>query len=109
MNLKKIVEKHVRENGFDGLCDDAGGHLCCCRLDHDFMHCGEPAEHCESGYVFECDTCPKADPRVRDTVYECDVESDDDNNPPPYVGGYCMRVDKVMDKIVPADFLKERS
>lgn len=109
MNLKEIVEKHVRENGFGGLCDDAGGRLCCCRLDHDFMHCGEPEEHCEPGYVFECDKCPKADPRVESTIYSCDVECSDDNYPLPQPGCWCIRVDKVMDKVAPADFLKERS
>ena len=108
MNLKEIVEKHVRENGFDGLCDDAGGHLCCCRLDRDFMRCGEPAEHCEPGYAFECDKCPKADPRVESTIYSCDVETEG-NYELPCPGGSCMRVDKVMDKVAPADFLKERS
>jgi hypothetical protein len=105
MNLRDIVEKYLRENRFDGLCDDAGGHLCCCRLDDDFMHCGEPTEHCEPGYAFDCDTCPKADPQLQRTIYGCDVETEGDDELP-RLKGWCMRVNKEMDNVAPADFLK---
>jgi hypothetical protein len=55
MNGREIVEKYLRENGYDGLCGDE----CGCLVD-DLMPCGETLEWCEPGYKVPCDedNCP---------------------------------------------------
>ena len=52
MTAKEIIEKHLRDNGFDGLTD---GDECSCLLD-DLIPCEtEWSAHCEPGYKSPCD------------------------------------------------------
>lgn len=44
MNCKEIIEKYLRENGYEALCGDG----CGCGLD-DFAPCGNPLD-CVPGY-----------------------------------------------------------
>ena len=51
MNVKEILKKHLKDNGFDGLyCEDCG-----CDM-NDFLP-GDmcPLPECEPGYKVECD------------------------------------------------------
>lgn len=51
--IKKLVEKYLTDNGFDGLfCPNT----CACKL-ADLMPCGEDCfdEDCEAGYLAPCD------------------------------------------------------
>ncbi len=60
MNLKEIVKKHLEDNGYDGLFNDAIGNPGCgCGLD-DFMPCDEPGIECEPAYKNKCKGCGKA-------------------------------------------------
>lgn len=55
MTIKEIVEKYLKDNGFDGLyCGDE----CACGT-NDLMPCGEPIADCKAGYYCKCDpeTC----------------------------------------------------
>jgi hypothetical protein len=47
MTIKEIVEKYLKENGYDGLCHVYAD--CACRIG-DLMPCDEPGVHCEAGY-----------------------------------------------------------
>ncbi len=50
MNIKEIIEKHLDDNGFEGLCcEDCG-----CKKD-DLFPCGGPGEECEPGYKWPSD------------------------------------------------------
>jgi hypothetical protein len=51
MTVKEIIEKYLRDNGYDGLC----GEDCGCGLD-DFTPCMEPIpSECVPGYRVMCD------------------------------------------------------
>lgn len=51
MNVHDIIERYLRENGFDGLYY-AGE--CACSVD-DLAPCGNINENCEAGYLLSCD------------------------------------------------------
>jgi len=56
MNLKEIVVTYLKDNGYDGLCNED----CGCALD-DLICCEEPKPDCEPGYMGPCDcgeSCP---------------------------------------------------
>lgn len=62
MNVRDIVEKYLRDNGYDGLYEDEGAYaseVCCCTLD-DLMRCGNVGQQCEcvAGYCkpYSCGT-----------------------------------------------------
>lgn len=50
MTVKEMIEKYLRDNGFDGLCNDD----CGCPLD-DLMPCCDSIEGCVPGYKVPCD------------------------------------------------------
>jgi len=52
MVLIEIVEKHLKENGYDGLFNDD---QCGCAIGKDFMPCDQPSQDCEPGYLQPCD------------------------------------------------------
>ena len=52
MNIKEIVEKYLRENGFDGLVSE--DYECGCELD-DLMPCSEFNSDCQPGYKYKPD------------------------------------------------------
>jgi hypothetical protein len=52
MTIKEIVQKHLEENGYDGLW--LPGYDCGCFL-ADFMPCEEPGMECEAGHKVPCD------------------------------------------------------
>jgi hypothetical protein len=47
MNVKEIIEKYLRDNGYDGLC--YADEECGCLLE-DLIPCGEPCDQCVPGY-----------------------------------------------------------
>jgi len=49
MNIRQIVEKYLRDNGYDGLAGCDSG----CSLD-DLMPCEEPREDCVAGRKVPC-------------------------------------------------------
>jgi len=56
MTCKEIVEKYLRDNGYDGLTDGE----CACGLE-DLMPCGDFGSDCVPGYKVPCpgpDKCP---------------------------------------------------
>jgi len=54
MTILEIVEKYLKENEFDGLCNSNS--QCACKLD-DLMPCEcEYVGECSPGYLVEC-TC----------------------------------------------------
>ena len=56
VNVRTIVEKHLRRCGFDGLWNDFAE--CGCELD-DLMPCDGEVTRCEPGYKIPCgDDCP---------------------------------------------------
>jgi len=63
MNVRKIVQKYLKENSFDGLYNDE----CAC-LAKDIAPCGESMDTCEPGHKGPC-TCGEHDwhvgPRYR--------------------------------------------
>lgn len=51
MTVREMVEKHLKDNGYDGL----GGDGCGCIL-ADLIPCVDaPIEHCEAGHRVPCD------------------------------------------------------
>lgn len=77
MNLREIIIKHLKDNGFDGLCGDE----CGC-LKGELFPCGEGInmDVCQPGYETTCqgsDKCPYSK--------EC---------PEPHVGNMCMTTKK---------------
>lgn len=56
MNLKQIVEKYIRENGFDGLYCERWS--CDCNL-NDLMKCELIDEDCQPGYQREANEMEK--------------------------------------------------
>ena len=46
MDIKEIVTKHLKDNGFDGLSNED---LCGCSIS-DLMVCCEPLPACQPGY-----------------------------------------------------------
>ena len=50
MNIKEIVIKQLKSDGYDGLYSDE----CACLID-DLMACDEPAPLCRAGYKKECE------------------------------------------------------
>lgn len=54
MTVKEIIEKHLKENGFDGLAGDE----CGCLLE-DLVSCGGPFDNCVPGIKIDCPTCDK--------------------------------------------------
>jgi len=48
-----MVEKYLRDNGYDGLCNEDG---CACEVDNLYICC-EPSFNCEAGYKHPCDCC----------------------------------------------------
>jgi len=50
MTVTDMVEKHLKDNGFDGLFQPD---VCACLLD-DLAPCGEMRPDCEAGYRSEC-------------------------------------------------------
>ena len=51
MNTKEIIEKYLRDNGFDGLYNEDD---CACSLD-DLVTCGDILIDCEAGHRVPCD------------------------------------------------------
>lgn len=50
--VQEIVEKFLRENGFDGLfCEDLD---CACNLE-DLITCQDDCHECEAGYNVPCE------------------------------------------------------
>ena len=49
MNVKQIVKKYLKDNGFDGLCRDD----CCCRVENNCLMpcCVTDIEECKPGYL----------------------------------------------------------
>jgi hypothetical protein len=56
MNIKEIVKKYLKDNGFDGLAGDN----CGCGLD-DLMPCEEPSIDCVLAKHIKCEGCPNND------------------------------------------------
>lgn len=52
MDVKEIVEKYLRDNGYDGLVDPGN---CSCAIG-DLAPCGECCMRCEPGHEVPC-TC----------------------------------------------------
>lgn len=52
MNVRQMVEKYLKENGFDGLFADVPGG-CGCEIG-DLMPCEEPCDVCEAGVKIVC-------------------------------------------------------
>lgn len=50
MNCKEILEKYLRDNGYDGLYSEAE---CACELE-DLIPCDEDPSTCEPGYKIPC-------------------------------------------------------
>ena len=50
MNVREIVQKYLKENGFDGIYNDE----CACLTD-DLAPCSESMDDCEPGYRGPCD------------------------------------------------------
>lgn len=50
MTVKEIIVKYLKENGYDGLCNED---YCGCEL-KDLMPCNELPSSCESGYKIKC-------------------------------------------------------
>lgn len=65
MNVYGIVEKYLKDNGYDGLCTDD----CGCHLDDLMPCCSEGAMDCVSGYKM---TEAEARKRFDDTFEDCD-------------------------------------
>jgi len=63
MTVLEIVEKYLRDNGYDGLCSDD----CGCDLE-DLASCGgESLANCEPGYKSPCpgpEDCEHFDPAI---------------------------------------------
>jgi len=58
--IRQMVEKKMREKGFDGLMSIATA--CQCRLDtDDFMICDTPWNNCTAGFCHEPDEFEKAE------------------------------------------------
>jgi hypothetical protein len=57
MRIIEIVEKYLRENGFDGLCveNSCSG----CGIDK-IDDCAVNRAQCEPGYRWDCECCVKA-------------------------------------------------
>ena len=51
MTVKEIIEKYLKDNGFDGLA----GLNCGCKMGVDCMCCGWDGTSCEPGYLTPCD------------------------------------------------------
>lgn len=66
MNLKEIVKKYLKENGYDGLFTN----LCECLLD-DLMTC-KCYNNCEAGYIHHCNECDK--------IAACDIFDEFDSS-----------------------------
>ena len=47
MTVKEIIEKYLRDNGYDGLC--CPDEECGCHVD-DLIPCCDPCEECMPGY-----------------------------------------------------------
>jgi hypothetical protein len=52
MNIKEIVENHLKEGGFEGLYNS--DIQCACELE-DLAPCAQMQDDCEPGYKCECD------------------------------------------------------
>lgn len=52
MTVIEIIEAHLREHGYDGLCNSDGE--CACRVD-DLAPCAALCEECEPGHLAPCD------------------------------------------------------
>jgi hypothetical protein len=62
MNVKEIIIKYLKENGYDGLCTDD----CGCQIS-DLCPCGNNIELCGPGYKHKC----------REEYYcDCDIPYD---------------------------------
>ena len=76
MNLRQIIEKHLKDNGFDGLCGDE----CGCLIGELFVCECPDMDVCRPGYKKTCpgeDKCPNSE--------EC---------PAPNSGSWCMSTKK---------------
>ena len=51
MNVKEIIEKYLKDNGFDGLCNSDSE--CGCDLE-DLMPCDNECGDCEPAYKHKC-------------------------------------------------------
>jgi hypothetical protein len=54
INVRQIVEKYLKDNGYDGLFSE---YECACSFD-DFMPCSgtnDMLHECEAGHKFPCD------------------------------------------------------
>lgn len=70
MTIKDIIEKYLKDNGFDGLAGDE----CGCGVD-DIFPCSEFCGQCEPAKYVKCEDCLKEDegegcPYGRDTATE---------------------------------------
>ena len=57
MTIEEIIEKYLKDNGFDGLCRLDPGSVkfdCSCGLD-DLMPCSEYFGDCQPAYKHNCD------------------------------------------------------
>ena len=51
MNVREILEKHLRENGFDGLVEEDG--QCACEIG-ELVPCESDFTACKPGYKVPC-------------------------------------------------------
>lgn len=51
-----IIEKYLKDNGYDGLCNPAD-EGCGCRIG-DLVPCGSDFSMCQPGYLRHCERCP---------------------------------------------------
>jgi hypothetical protein len=52
MTVKEIVEKYLKDNGYDGLYSPYDE--CGCKIEHLFV-CGAECTDCKAGYLKDCD------------------------------------------------------
>ena len=71
MTVCEIVEKYLKDNGFDGLAGE-GRRYCGCKIS-DLMCCGEPNPNCKAGYKIICKDCSELDCVYRGEKTDCIV------------------------------------
>ena len=63
ISVQQIMEKYLKDNGFDGLFNEDGE--CACSLGDELIPCGELCVECQAGYKVPCsksDECENYDP-----------------------------------------------
>ena len=66
MTTREIVEKYLKDNGFDGLAEED----CGCSIG-DLMPCDNPSPDCRAGHKTLCKDCPKLDCEYRGEKTDC--------------------------------------